>query len=87
MAPSASCVYRISHPLPTEMAIGPESSRHIMSAASTMTGAVVGLGLLGFLLDRKFESAPYLLLAGLLVGLVVGFYDIWKVMFRPGRKS
>ncbi|MEE9163126.1 MAG: AtpZ/AtpI family protein [Candidatus Neomarinimicrobiota bacterium] len=58
-----------------------------MSAASTMTGAVVGLGLLGFLLDRKFESAPYLLLAGLLVGLVVGFYDIWKVMFRPGRKS
>ncbi len=69
------------------MAFGPESSRNIMSAASTMTGAVVGLGLLGFLLDRKFESAPYLLLAGLLLGVIVGLFDIWKVMFRPGRKS
>ncbi len=68
------------------MALGPEPSRHIMGAASTLTGAVVGLGLLGFLLDRKFESAPYLLVTGLLVGVGVGLYDIWKAMFGRGRK-
>lgn len=55
-----------------------------ISAAHTMTGAVLGLGLLGYILDQKFQTAPYLLLAGLLMGLVVGFYDLWKGMFPPG---
>ena len=49
-----------------------------------MTGAVLGLGLLGYILDQKFQTSPYLLLAGLLIGLVVGFYDLWKGMFPPG---
>lgn len=55
-----------------------------MAAAQTMAGGVIGLGLLGYVLDRTFDSAPYLLLAGLLIGLIVGFYDLWKAMFPPG---
>lgn len=54
-----------------------------MAAAQTMTGAVIGLSLLGYLLDRKFETAPALLIAGLILGLVVGFYDLWRAMFPP----
>ena len=67
------------------MSSQPDPSRQLSTAATTMTGAVLGLGLIGFLLDRKFETGPYLLVAGLLVGVMVGLYDIWKVMFPPGR--
>lgn len=49
-----------------------------------MAGGVLGLGLIGYLLDGKFDTAPYLLLAGLLLGLIVGFYDLWRAMFPPG---
>ncbi|MQY63865.1 MAG: hypothetical protein GH143_06135 [Calditrichaeota bacterium] len=59
------------------------SSRNVISAAYTITGAVLGLGLLGYVLDRKFETKPYLLLAGLLLGVVVGMYELWKAMFPP----
>ena len=64
----------------------PESDppRKVVSAAQTLTGAVLGLGLLGYILDQKLQTAPYLLLAGLLLGIVVGFYDLWKAMFPPG---
>lgn len=63
------------------------SSRNVISAAYTLTGAVVGLGLLGYVLDRKFDTEPYLLLGGLLLGAAVGMYDLWKVMFPPRGKA
>ena len=69
------------------MASGDDSSRSVLAAGTTLTGAVLGLGLLGLFLDRKFETAPYLLLAGLLMGALVGLYDVWKTMFPPGRKT
>ena len=63
---------------------GPEPSRRTISAVYTLTGAVLGLGLLGYFLDRQFQTRPYLLLAGLLLGVMVGLYDLWKAMFPPG---
>jgi len=63
------------------------SPRNAISAAYTLTGAVLGLGLLGYVLDRKFETQPYLLLAGLLLGVAVGLYDLWKAMFPPRGKA
>ncbi len=63
------------------------SSRNVISAAYTITGAVLGLGLLGYILDRKFETKPYLLLAGLLLGVVVGMYELWKAMFLPRKNK
>ena len=58
--------------------------RNSLAAAQTIAGGVIGLGLLGYVLDRTFDTAPYLLLAGLLIALIVGFYDLWRAMFPPG---
>lgn len=56
-------------------------------AAQTLAGAVLGLGLAGYFLDKKFDSEPTLLLIGLLLGVVVGFYELWKAMFpREGDR-
>ena len=46
-----------------------------------MTGAVLGLALGGWALDRWFGTRPVLLLVGLGLGLVVGFYRLGRVMF------
>jgi F0F1-type ATP synthase assembly protein I len=35
-------------------------------------------GLLGHWLDRKWGTAPWLSVVGLLLGMVVGFYNLWK---------
>ncbi|MFB0517230.1 MAG: AtpZ/AtpI family protein [Candidatus Neomarinimicrobiota bacterium] len=58
------------------------SSRGAISAAYTLTGAVLILGAVGYFLDRKFDTEPYLLLGGLLLGVAVGLYDLWKAMFQ-----
>lgn len=59
----------------------------VLTATQTLTGAVLGLGLSGYALDKRFETAPYLLLAGLLLGVAVGLYDLWKAMFPPNGGS
>lgn len=51
-------------------------------AAYTLVGAVILLGAVGYLLDRWLHTAPWLLLAGLLLGVVVGFYELAKVVWR-----
>lgn len=63
------------------MPIKPRENRQIIAATQTLTGAVLGLGLFGYALDKKFDTSPYLLLAGLLLGVAVGLYDLWKTMF------
>ena len=61
--------------------------RKLIAAAQTLSGELLGLGLIGYLLDRKFDTEPYLLLIGLLLGIIVGFYDLWKAMFPPDESS
>ena len=63
------------------------SGNRALAAASTMSGALLGMGLLGSWLDKKFDTTPYLLLAGLALGLTVGFYDLWKAMFPEKREK
>ena len=63
------------------------NTRRSIAAAYTLLGAVLGLGAVGYFLDWKFENSPYLLLAGLLVGVVIGLYDLWKAMFPPRDRS
>ena len=48
------------------------------AASYTLIGAVVGLGLAGWALDRWLKTSPWLLLGGLLLGMVVGFYELVK---------
>ena len=52
------------------------------AASYTLVGAIILLGGLGYLLDQWLGSAPWGLLVGLMLGLVVGFYELamslWK---------
>jgi len=48
------------------------------AASYTLVGAVILLGGVGYGLDRWLNSSPWCLLAGLLLGMVVGFYELIK---------
>jgi F0F1-type ATP synthase assembly protein I len=52
------------------------------AASYTLIGAIVLLGGIGYALDLWLETAPWFLLGGLLMGLVVGFYELAKAVWR-----
>ena len=43
---------------------------------------VIVLGGLGYAVDRWQGTAPWFLLAGLVTGVVVGFYELIKTAYR-----
>ncbi len=49
------------------------------AAGLTLFAAVIGLGGVGWMLDRWFETAPWLLVAGLVLGAIVGFYQFIRL--------
>lgn len=53
------------------------------TAGYTLIGAILLLGGAGHLVDRWAETAPWFLLAGLLTGMVVGFYELSKTIWKP----
>lgn len=53
-----------------------------VTAGYTLIGAIVLLGGVGYVLDASLGTAPWLLVSGLLLGVVVGFYELAKVTFR-----
>lgn len=53
------------------------------AASYTLIGAILLLGGVGHLIDRWQDTAPWFLLAGLMVGLAVGFYEVAKAVWRP----
>jgi len=48
-------------------------------AALTLFASVVALGGVGWLLDRWLGTAPWLLVAGLVLGAIVGFYQFIRL--------
>ena len=52
------------------------------SASYSLIGAIVVLGGLGYEADRWFGSAPWGAFIGLMLGLVVGFYELVKSVRR-----
>jgi len=52
------------------------------TASYTLIGAIVVLGGLGYAADRWFGSAPWGAFVGLMLGLVVGFYELVKSVRR-----
>ena len=57
-------------------------SGRVAGASYTLVGGIILLGGLGYFLDGRLGTTPWLLLAGLLLGIVVGFYEIVKAS-RP----
>lgn len=52
------------------------------TAGYSLIGAILLLGGAGHLLDRWQQTEPWGLLAGLLLGLLVGFYELAKVVLK-----
>ena len=54
----------------------------LAAASYTLIGAIILLGSIGYAMDRWLGASPWFLLGGLLVALIVGFYELGKVAFR-----
>jgi len=52
------------------------------SAGYALIGAILLFGGIGYALDSWRGTFPWFLLGGLLLGLVVGFYELSKVIWR-----
>jgi F0F1-type ATP synthase assembly protein I len=51
-------------------------------ASYGLIGAILLLGGTGYLLDWWLDTSPWFLLAGLLAGVVVGFYGLVRVIWQ-----
>ena len=49
----------------------------------TLIGAILLLGGIGYALDEWLDTAPWCLLGGLILGLIVGFYELARTLWRP----
>jgi F0F1-type ATP synthase assembly protein I len=51
-------------------------------AGWTLSGSVIACLLIGYALGEYFDWNPAATLVGLLLGIVVGFYNLAKIMWR-----
>jgi F0F1-type ATP synthase assembly protein I len=51
------------------------------AAGYTLIGAIILLGGIGYAVDAWRGTSPWFLLAGLLLGLVVGFFELAKTIW------
>ena len=57
-----------------------------MSASYTLIGAILILGAIGYFIDKWQDTSPVFLLIGLLLGIIVGFYEIAKTIWAKPKK-
>jgi len=48
----------------------------------SLIGAILLLGGIGYAVDRWRGTSPWFLLAGLVLGLIVGFYELARTVFK-----
>jgi F0F1-type ATP synthase assembly protein I len=56
-----------------------------VAASYTLIGGIVLLGGLGYFADGRLGTSPWLLLLGLLMGILVGFYELIRVVWGRGK--
>jgi len=66
---------------------GVRKSGPAAAASYTLIGAIILLGGIGYAVDAWRGTSPWFLLGGLLLGLVVGFYDLAKTVFGSSGKE
>jgi F0F1-type ATP synthase assembly protein I len=49
--------------------------------------SVTGLTLLGYYLDRRWQTDPWLTLVGATLGIGMGFYNFFKTVFAMEKKD
>jgi F0F1-type ATP synthase assembly protein I len=52
------------------------------TASYTLIGAIILLGGIGYAIDAWRGTSPWFLFGGLVLGLVVGFYELAKTIWR-----
>jgi F0F1-type ATP synthase assembly protein I len=57
-------------------------SGSVAGASYTLIGAIIMLGGIGYAVDHWRGTSPWFLLIGLLLGLVVGFYELAKTVWH-----
>jgi F0F1-type ATP synthase assembly protein I len=60
-------------------------SASVAGASYALVGAIILLGGIGYALDRWRGTSPWFLLGGLLVGIIVGFYELAKTVWPAKR--
>lgn len=53
-------------------------------AGVELVGATLGGALLGFLLDKAFGTSPILFLVFIILGVITGFYNVYKITNNIG---
>lgn len=51
-------------------------------AGYTLIGSILLLGGIGYALDAWRGTSPWFLIAGLLLGIIVGFFELAKIIWR-----
>lgn len=75
-----------------------EKKRSDLPGAWRSTGPYLGIGsffvvsilgglFLGMWLDKKWNTEPWLMLAGIALGLFLGFYHFFKVVLDEGKRK
>lgn len=57
------------------------SAGGVAAASYTLIGSIILLGGLGYLVDSWRGTSPWFLLTGLILGMVVGFWELVKAVF------
>ncbi len=52
-------------------------------AGTMLVAPMAVLGAAGYVLDRRFGSGPWLLLAGLILGMAAGFVNFFRLVLGP----
>jgi F0F1-type ATP synthase assembly protein I len=59
-----------------------DAMRYLQSG-TMIVAPMLGLGALGYWLDGLWGTKPWLLLAGLLVGMIGGFVNFFRFVLQP----
>ena len=68
-------------PTPPRPRQQPDSRMNPWAMLGVVAELIVGMvafGLLGWWVDRRYETQPWFLVAGILVGLIGGLYSQWR---------
>jgi len=56
-------------------------------AGTVLVAPMVAIGAIGYWLDRRFGTKPWLLLAGLILGMIGGFVNFFRLVLPPAGKG
>ncbi len=58
------------------------SSGAVAGASYTLVGGIILLGGIGYAIDKWRGTSPWFLVAGLFLGIIVGFYELIKTVYQ-----